>query len=68
MTHARGGADGRQECCERGYQDRYGVWEKHANENGSGKILLIDRDGTILSTSNDAEVLEPLIKEALERE
>ena len=50
------------------YQDRYGVWEKHANENGSGKILLIDRDGTILSTSNDAEVLEPLIKEALERE
>ena len=47
------------------YQDRYGVWEKHANKNGSGKILLIDRDGTILSTSNDAEELEPIIKKAL---
>ena len=47
------------------YQDRYGVWEKHANKNGSGKILLIDRDGTILSTSTDAEKLEPIIKKAL---
>jgi thiol-disulfide isomerase/thioredoxin len=47
------------------YQDRYGVWEKHAFKNGSGKIMLIDRDGTILSTSNDAEELEPLIKKAL---
>ena len=47
------------------YQDRYGVWEKHANKNGSGKILLIDRDGTILSTSTDAEELEPIIKKAL---
>ena len=47
------------------YQDRYGVWEKHANKNGSGKILLIARNGTILSTSNDAEELEPIIKKAL---
>ena len=47
------------------YQDRYGVWEKHANKDGSGKILLIDRDGTILSTSTDAEELEPIIKKAL---
>ena len=49
------------------YQDRYGVWEKHANKGGSGKIMLIDRDGTILSTSNDAQELEPLIKAAIER-
>ena len=47
------------------YQDRYGVWEKHANKDGSGKILLIDRDGTILSTSTDAEKLEPIIKKVL---
>ena len=47
------------------YQDRYGVWEKHANKDGSGRILLIDRDGTILSTSTDAEELEPIIKKAL---
>lgn len=49
------------------YKDRYGVWEKHANKGGSGKIMLIDRDGTILSTSNDAQELEPLIKAAIER-
>ena len=49
------------------YKDRYGVWEKHANKGGSGKIMLIDRDGTILSTSNDAQELEPLIKVAIER-
>ena len=48
-------------------KDRYGVWEKHANKGGSGKIMLIDRDGTILSTSNDAQELEPLIKAAIER-
>ncbi len=28
-------------------------------------MFLIDRDGTILSTSTDAEELEPLIKKAL---
>ena len=49
------------------YKDRYGVWEKHANKGGSGKIMLINRDGTILSTSNDAQELEPLIKAAIER-
>lgn len=47
------------------YEDKYSVWEKHANEGGSGKILLIDRDGTILSTSSDAQELEPIIKKAL---
>ena len=47
------------------YQDRYGVWEKHGIKNGSGKILLIDSDGTILSTTNDALELEPIIKKAL---
>jgi thiol-disulfide isomerase/thioredoxin len=47
------------------YQDRYGVWEKHGIKNGSGKILLIDSDGTILSTTNDAQELEPIIKKAL---
>jgi thiol-disulfide isomerase/thioredoxin len=49
------------------YQDRYGVWEKHAKKNGSGKFLLIDRDGTILSTSYDAQELEPIIEAAIER-
>ena len=47
------------------YQDRYGVWEKHAKKNGSGKFLLIDRDGTILSTSYDAKELEPIIRKVL---
>jgi hypothetical protein len=47
------------------YHDRYGVWEKHAAKNGSGKFLLIDRDGTILSTSYDAKKLEPIIRKAL---
>ena len=30
-----------------------------------GKVALIDRDGTILSTSTDAEELESIIKKAL---
>ena len=47
------------------YKDQYGVWEKHGKNGGSGKIMLIDRDGTILSTSNDAQELEPLIRKAL---
>lgn len=47
------------------FQDRYCVWEKHAAKNGSGKFLLIDRDGTILSTSYDAKELEPIIRKAL---
>ncbi|MBQ9636439.1 MAG: TlpA family protein disulfide reductase [Prevotella sp.] len=47
------------------YQDQHRVWELHGCKNGSGKILLIDRDGTILSTSNDAQTLEPLIRRAL---
>ena len=31
-------------------------------------MYLIDRDGTILSTSTDAEELEPKVKAAIERE
>ena len=34
-------------------------------DNAGGAMYLIDRDGTILSTSTDAEELEPLIRKAL---
>jgi thiol-disulfide isomerase/thioredoxin len=41
------------------------VWRKNGADNAGGAMYLIDRDGTILSTSTDAEELEPLIRKAL---
>ena len=45
--------------------DENGVWRKNGADNFGGAMYLIDRDGTILSTSTDAEELEPIIKKAL---
>ena len=45
--------------------DENQVWRKNGANNAGGAMYLIDRDGTILSTSTDAEELEPLIKKAL---
>jgi len=45
--------------------DENQVWRKNGAGNAGGAMFLIDRDGTILSTSTDAEELEPLIKKAL---
>ena len=45
--------------------DENQVWRKNVTGNAGGAMFLIDRNGTILSTSTDAEELEPLIKKAL---
>ncbi len=45
--------------------DENGVWHKNGAGNSGGAMYLIDRDGIILSTSTDAEELEPIIKKAL---
>ena len=45
--------------------DENGVWRKNGADNSGGAMYLIDRDGTILSTSTEAEELEPIIKKAL---
>ena len=45
--------------------DENQVWRKNGADNAGGAMYLIDRDGTILSTSTDAEELEPIIKKAL---
>lgn len=45
--------------------DENQIWRKNGANYGGGAMFLIDRDGTILSTSTDAEELEPLIKKAL---
>lgn len=45
--------------------DENQVWRKNGVDNSGGAMFLIDRDGTILSTSTDAEELEPIIKKAL---
>lgn len=67
-------ADAMQKAMERdGYpwpsllelNDENGVWRKNGADNAGGAMYLIDRDGTILSTSTDAEELEPIIKKAL---
>ena len=48
--------------------DENGVWRKNGVANAGGAMYLIDRDGTILSTSTNAKELEPLIKKALNAE
>lgn len=48
--------------------DENGVWRKNGVVNAGGAMYLIDRDGTILSTSTNAKELEPLIKKALNAE
>ena len=45
--------------------DENHVWEKNGAGGAGGAMYLIDRDGTILSTSTDAKELEPIIKKAL---
>ena len=45
--------------------DENQVWRKNGAGNAGGAMFLIDRDGTILSTSTDSEELEPLIRKAL---
>ena len=45
--------------------DENHVWEKNEAGNAGGAMFLIDRDGTILSSSTDVEELEPLIRKAL---
>ena len=45
--------------------DENQVWRKNGAGNAGGAMYLIDRDGTILSTSTEAEELEPIIKKAL---
>ena len=46
-------------------KDELNVWQKNGLSFGGGGMYLIDRDGTILSTSTDTEELEPLIRKAL---
>ena len=48
--------------------DENQVWRKNGAGNAGGAMYLIDRDGTILSTSTDAEELEPKVRAAIERE
>ena len=45
-------------------KDEMSVWQKNGLGLSGGGMFLIDRDGTILSTSTEAEELEPLIKKA----
>ena len=46
--------------------DENHVWSRNGIGPGGGGMILVDRDGTILSISYEAEVLEPLIKKALD--
>ena len=41
------------------------VWARNGVRGGGGGMILIDRDGTILSTAINASDLEPLIRKAL---
>lgn len=45
--------------------DELHIWQKNGLGFSGGGMFLIDRDGTIISTSTDAAELEPLIKKAL---
>lgn len=46
-------------------KDENQVWRKNGADNSGGTMILVDRDGTILSTSTEASELEPLIRKAL---
>jgi len=46
-------------------KDELNVWQKNGLSFAGGGMYLIDRDGTILSTSTEADELEPLIRKAL---
>ena len=46
-------------------KDENQIWEKNGLGNSGGGMILVDRDGTILSLSPDASELEPLIRKAL---
>ena len=46
-------------------KDENQVWSKNGVPNSGGAMILVDRDGTILSTSTEVKELEPLIRKAL---
>lgn len=46
-------------------KDELKVWQKNGLGFSGGGMFLIDRDGTILSTSTEIDELEPLIRKAL---
>ena len=46
-------------------KDELKVWQKNGLGFSGGGMHLIDRDGTILSTSTEVDELEPLIRKAL---
>lgn len=46
-------------------KDENQIWEKNGLGNSGGGMILVDRDGTILSLSSEAYELEPLIRKAL---
>ena len=46
-------------------KDELKVWRKNGLGFSGGGMYLIDRDGTILSTSTEVDELEPIIKKAL---
>ena len=46
-------------------KDELKVWQKNGLGFSGGGMYLIDRDGTILSTSTEVDELEPLIRKAL---
>ncbi len=46
-------------------KDENQIWEKNGLGNSGGGMILVDRDGTILSLSSEAAELEPLIRKAL---
>ena len=46
-------------------KDENQIWDNNGLANSGGGMFLIDRDGTILSSSSEGRILEPLIKKAL---
>lgn len=47
--------------------EREGIWQKYGASNAAGKVLLVDRDGTILALEPDATKIRAVLKEKLGR-
>lgn len=46
-------------------KDRARIWQKYGAGNGGGKIIMVDKDGTILAVSPSAQEVEKILAEKL---
>lgn len=46
-------------------KDKAGIWHKYGAGNSGGKIIMVDKNGTILAVSPSAQEIEKILNEKL---